>query len=112
MPVPAFFRKLPADQRAALDNEIRRRGYGDLYGIVAWLAQRGVEISKSSLHKRAKQLRAADESTATPELSPEAARLIVECAALALKTVVAFSNALDAIKAMEPALDEDKAETG
>lgn len=98
MPAPAFFRRLPADLQAALDAEIRRRGYGDCVGLVAWLAERGVEISKTSLHKRAVQLRAADDSTATPELSPETARLIVECASLALKTLSAFSLAYEAIR--------------
>lgn len=98
MPAPAFFRKLPADLQAALDKEIRRRGYGDCVGLVAWLAELGIEISKTSIHKRAQQLRAADESTATPELSPETARLIVECAALVLKTLSAFERAYSAIR--------------
>lgn len=98
MPRVPVIRKLPANTRADLDAEIRRRGYGDLQGLVKWLADRGTEISKSSIHKYAQKLRAADESTATPELSQEAARLIVECAALALKTFRAFERALGDIR--------------
>ena len=96
MPKPAFFRRLPAAERAAFDTEIRRRGYGDLEGLVGWLADRGFSIGKSAVWQYARHLRWADESSAPPvDFSAETQAAILECAGLILR----LGNSLRRIEA-------------
>lgn len=98
MPITAFPRKLPADVRCELDDEIRRRGYGDCCGLVEWLANRGVITSKSTVNRYENQLFEQDEVLSADGISPTAARAIVEAAALTLKAIAAIGRALDVLR--------------
>lgn len=102
MPPPIFWRKLSPEDRAALDAEIRRRAYSDCEGISDWLAELGMRVSKSVAHKYMLRLRKEDDSFSTNALSPETARAIVECVALAIKTASAFQRAMAAIRDERP----------
>lgn len=100
MAPPVFWRKLGTEDRAALDAEIRRRAYADTCGLSSWLAERGVSITKSAVHKYVRKLKKDDDSisVSADTLSPETARAIVEAAALVAKTFEAVSRALVAIR--------------
>lgn len=67
MPKPAFFRRMGADDRRELDNEIRRRAYSDCVGLCSWLGARGVLIHKSSLGVYIKALKTADSQAAVTD---------------------------------------------
>lgn len=100
MPPPIFWRKLSPEDRAALDAEIRRRAYADTHGIAAWLADRGISITKSTLHKYVVKLKREDDalSISTDDIPPETARLIVEAVVLTAKALKAFGRVLDATR--------------
>ena len=98
MPITAFPRKLPADVRCELDDEIRRRGYGDCSGLVKWLAKKGVAIGKNRINLYENQLRKSDEAISAGGLPPATARAIVEAAALTLKAIAAIGRALDVLR--------------
>ena len=100
MPPPVFWRKLTAEERAALDAEIRRSAYADTHGISAWLADRGVSVGKSAVHQYARKLKKEDDalSASIDDLPPETTRLIVEAVALAAKALAAFGRVLDATR--------------
>lgn len=87
MPPPVFWRKLSPNERAELNAEIRRRGYADTHGISAWLADRGISVTKSPVHKYAMKLKKEDDalSVSTDDIPPETARLIVKSFVLAMK---------------------------
>ena len=87
MPPPVFWRKLTAEERAALDAEIRRSAYADTHGISAWLADRGVSVGKSAVHQYARKLKKEDDalSASIDDLPPETTRLIVKSFVLAMK---------------------------
>ncbi len=97
MPITAFPRKLPADVRCELDDEIRRRGYGDCCGLVEWLANRGVITSKSTVNRYENRLFERDGVISEDSVPPAAARAIVEAASLTFKAVVAIGRALDVL---------------
>lgn len=61
--VSAFTKMLPAD-RAALDEEVRRRCYSDAVGLATWLQARGVELKKSAVAAYAQKLKKRDSSPA------------------------------------------------
>lgn len=50
--------RLTPDQRAALDAEIVRRGFGDFFALEQWTRDQGFPLSHSTLHRHAKTLRA------------------------------------------------------
>lgn len=45
------------EQRAALDAEIERRGFGDFEGLAQWTREQGFPLSRSLLHRYARPLR-------------------------------------------------------
>lgn len=98
MAPPIFWRKLSQTLRAELDSEIRKRGYGDCNGLVQWLANKGISINSTSIHKYERRLREKDDLLSATDLPPETARAIVEAVALALKTIGAFSRVLDTLR--------------
>ena len=48
---------LTPEQRAALNAEIERRGFGDLVGLEQWTRQQGFPLSKSTIGRYVKPLR-------------------------------------------------------
>lgn len=48
---------LTHEQRAALNAEIERRGFGDLVGLEQWTRQQGFPLSKSTIGRYVKPLR-------------------------------------------------------
>lgn len=65
----AAYRKTTPAARAELDAEIRRRNYGDLQGLRAWLAERGIVVGKSAMGAYVIKLKRADLSAAPLEPS-------------------------------------------
>lgn len=58
MPLVRKVDRLTPDQRAALDAEIVRRGFGEFEALEQWTSDQGFPLSSSSLHRYAKTLRA------------------------------------------------------
>jgi hypothetical protein len=77
MPKPSIIDSLPEDKRKVLEQELIRRNFSDYDGLVAWAAEFGLEINRSSMHrygsKVKRKLQAVKDST-------EAARMIAEAA--------------------------------
>lgn len=94
---------MAAADRTALAGEIRRRGYGDLAGLVDWLDARGIRAGKSAVHLFVKRVRAEDEAAAAMDhLTPRVAEAICEAKALAMATIAAFGRVLDALDPTRP----------
>ncbi|MFZ1828286.1 MAG: helix-turn-helix domain-containing protein [Candidatus Competibacteraceae bacterium] len=70
MPKPAFFRLLEPADRALLDDELRRRGYGSLQCVCDGMATRGIRIGKSALGSYAKKLKQRDDASAELGATP------------------------------------------
>lgn len=92
MPGLAAYRKTTPAARAELDAEIRRRNYGDLKGLCAWLAERGVIIGKSAMGYYVLKLKRADEEQPPRRFTPETVN--------ALETT--YDDLLDITDRLEP----------
>lgn len=88
----AAYRKTTPAARAELDAEIRRRNYGDLKGLCAWLAERGVIIGKSAMGYYVLKLKRADEEQPPRRFTPETVN--------ALETT--YDDLLDITDRLEP----------
>lgn len=100
MPRPVFWRRMTKEERAELDAEVQRRAYADTHGIAAWLADRGISVTKTPVHQYARKLKRDDDalSISTDDIPPETARLIVEAVVLTAKALKAFGRVLDATR--------------
>lgn len=94
---PCFWRKMTDHERNELDKEIRKRGYAELYGLVAWLAQRGLVVSKSALGQYANRLKKLDDSLNGTKFSPEVAAIALEFAGLTVKAITTFNRLMDVL---------------
>lgn len=57
MPTPSVLDNLTPEQRALLDQEINRRNFADYDGLVAWLSEQGLEISRSTVARHGNKLK-------------------------------------------------------
>lgn len=69
----AKIKALPADVREGLDAELVKRGFSGYADLEKWLAERGVTVSKSSIHRYGSNL---EKRLAAIKASTEAAKLI------------------------------------
>jgi hypothetical protein len=92
MPGLAAYRKTTPAARDELAAEIRRRNYGDLQGLQAWLLERGVVAVKSAIGSYALKLKRADEEQPPQRFTPETVN--------PLETV--YHDALDIMDRLEP----------
>lgn len=77
MPAPSAIDNLDPDQRQALERELIRRNFKDYAGLVAWAAEYGLEISRSSAHRYGQKIQRKLNAV---KASTDAARLIAEAA--------------------------------
>lgn len=75
MPQPSAFDSLSPEQRAAIETQIVKNNFANLDGLVAWLGEQGLEISRSAVgrlnQKLKKRLQQVKDAT-------DACKLIVE----------------------------------
>jgi len=55
------FDKLPSDLKNELDNKIRNTGYSECIETAEWLGSKGIDTSKSSVHRYIKRLKGKDD---------------------------------------------------
>lgn len=77
MPAPSKIELLPDETRAELNRQIIKRAFADYAGLEKWLAEKGFEIKKSSIHRYGQKLERKLEAI---RASTEAARSIAEAA--------------------------------
>lgn len=97
-----FDRRMNPADRAALNAEIRRRGYGDLRGLCAWLAEHGVTIGKSMLSHYVIQLRRMDEMQVPAHFSPEAQNALTDFAQLVLNAKAGWDRLIKTLQLPTP----------
>lgn len=98
MPRTRFDRRMNSADRAALNAEIRRRGYGDLKGLCTWLEERGVTISKSMVSLYVIRLRRMDEMQVPASISPETQAALVDFAQLVLNAKAGWERLLETLQ--------------
>ncbi len=59
------FDKLPGELKNELDSRIRCAGYGECIETAEWLSTKGVETSKSAVHRYIKRLKGRDDVVAS-----------------------------------------------
>jgi arginine repressor len=75
MPAPSALDNLTPEQRDELAREITRRNFKDYDGLVAWLSEQGLEISRSTVARHGKNLKRRLQQVKD---ATEGARLIAE----------------------------------
>lgn len=75
MPSPSALDNLTPEQRTTLDQEITRRNFAGYDGLVVWLSEQGLEISRSSVARHGKNLKRRLQQVKD---ATEGARLIAE----------------------------------
>lgn len=77
MPRPSPIDDMTPEQRAAFEGELIRRNFKDYDGLVVWLRENGLELSRSAAYRHGSKLQRRLQAVRN---STEAAKLIAEAA--------------------------------
>jgi hypothetical protein len=75
MPQRSSILQLPEDIQAELNKRLVKNGFADYQGLADWLAEKGFQISKSSIHRHGQQF---EERLSAIKIATEQARAITE----------------------------------
>jgi hypothetical protein len=73
MPKRSSILQLPEDTQAELNKRLVKNGFADYQGLADWLAEKGFQISKSSIHRHGQQF---EERLAAIKVATEQAKAI------------------------------------